>query len=172
MLPSQLPPVLKTIAITREAYQPYGNLIAADDALPFKSANFGRAKRFNHLGEIENLRTGAKLNLCIFRCQPAALPLAIKLLEKHPYSTQVFLPMHHSAKFLVLVALGDEAPELDTLKAFIVEGSQGITYHPGVWHYPMTALDGEIDFSCLIWEDDSKGDCEIYNLKETLTVDV
>ncbi|MFX5718669.1 ureidoglycolate lyase, partial [Acinetobacter baumannii] len=78
--------------------------------LPFKPANMGTAKRFNHLCKLENLRSDkAKLNLCVFRCTPLqALPLELKLLEKHQYSTQVFMPMANNAKYLAVVCLGKD----------------------------------------------------------------
>ncbi|HEY9713727.1 MAG TPA: ureidoglycolate lyase, partial [Chroococcales cyanobacterium] len=73
--------VIKARKMTREAYQPYGDVIGADDVLPFKPANNGTAKRFNHLCDLKNLKPeSARLNVCIFRCSPLPkLPLEIKL---------------------------------------------------------------------------------------------
>ena len=34
-------------------------------------------------------------------------------------------------------------------------------FYVGVWHHPMIALDAPIDFTCLVWEDGSEGDCEV-----------
>lgn len=165
---------LKAVPLRRSAYERYGKVIAADDNLPFKYANMGTAKRFNHLCNIENLRgSEAKLNLCVFRCKPLkALPLELKLLEKHEYSSQVFMPMASDCKYLAIVCLGGEKPDLDTLAAFVVEGAAGVSYYPGVWHYPMTALEQAIDFSCLVFEDDSAEDCLVVNLDKTILVEV
>ncbi|MDZ4835675.1 MAG: ureidoglycolate lyase [Candidatus Melainabacteria bacterium] len=149
--------------ISRQAYAPYGDLIAADDALPFNYANFKTAKRFNFLANVVNLRPErARLNLCVFRCTPLEkLPLEIKLLERHEFSTQVFMPISSDARFLVIVSLGGSKPDLTTLKAFEVTNPCGISYKPGIWHYPMTALDNQVDFSCLVHEDGSSDDCEV-----------
>ncbi len=167
------PSVIKPQPIDAAAYSDYGEVIAAARGRAFKDANLGRARRFDRLSEVRNLRPGtATLNLCIFRCQPAAMPLEIRLLERHPFSTQVFLPMRHDARYLVVVALGGDAPDLASLRAFLVEGAQGISYKPGIWHYPMTALDKEIDFSCLIWEDGSQADCELFDLERPISVEV
>lgn len=162
------------IPLSREAYEKYGAVIGADESLPYKFANMGTAKRFNKLCRVENLRDDkAKLNLCVFRCSPLKeLPLEIQLLEKHEYSTQVFMPMADKAKYLAIVCLGKEKPDLSTLKAFLVEGSQGVSYYPGVWHYPMTALFDQIDFSCLVFEDDGSDDCVISKLAEPLYVEL
>lgn len=159
--------------ITREAYQPYGDLIAADEALPFNFANMKTAKRFNHLADVVNLRPdSARLNLCVFRCDPLEkLPLEIKLLERHEYSTQVFMPISSAARFLVVVSLGGAEPDLTTLKAFEVSNPQGISYKPGIWHYPMTALEHQVDFACLVHEDGTKDDCGIHALAEPVAID-
>ena len=49
-------------------------------------------------------------------------------------------------RYLVVVALGNETPDLSSLRAFIVEGPNGITYHPGVWHHPVFCLSRPQDF--------------------------
>lgn len=168
--------------LTPDAYAPYGRVImASPQGEPGRPANQGTARRFDHLAAVENLRpASAALNVCVFRCAPrapeplpwsedapgaadaAATPgaLDVALLEKHPASTQVFLPMS-ARRFLVVVALGlgDDRPDLSTLAAFVAEGPQGISYHPGVWHHPMIALDAPADFACLVWEDGSAADC-------------
>lgn len=147
--------------LTAPAYAPYGHVImASPHGEEGRAANQGTARRWGHLAPIDNLRPAtAKLNVSVFRCTPRrAWPLRIAALEKHPASTQAFLPMR-ARRYLVVVALGAERPDLSTLTAFVASGSQGITYHPGVWHHPMIALDEETDFTCLVWEDDSEMDC-------------
>ncbi|HEY9682166.1 MAG TPA: ureidoglycolate lyase [Drouetiella sp.] len=160
------------VPITRAAYEPYGSLIAADDALPYKYANMRTAKRFDFLAEIANLRTDkAKLNLCVFSCSPLAKPsLQMKLLEKHQFSTQVFLPMTNNARFLVVVCLGEDEPDLSTLMCFEAGNGQGISYKPGVWHYPMTAIGESIDFACLVCEDGSRDDCTIHSFESAIEI--
>lgn len=162
--------VIKPIKLSRPAYERYGTVIGADESLPFKPANMGTAKRFNYLAEIHNRRPDARLNMCVFRCSAAKLPLEVKLLEKHEHSTQIFLPMNAAATYLAIVCLGGAAPDLDTLSAFLVEGPQGISYHPGVWHYPMTALNEPIDFACLVAENESIEDCTIHTFEQPLII--
>jgi len=81
--------------LTAEAYAPYGAVVMASPrGEPGRPVNQGTARRWDNLASIENLRPGASLNLSVFRCQPrppGSIPVA--LLEKHPASTQVFLPM-------------------------------------------------------------------------------
>lgn len=153
--------------LTAAAYAPYGRVLSADrDDVPAKPANQGTAARRDFLVELANHRPGARLNLASFRCAPrTGWPMPLVLLEKHPASTQVFVPMN-ARRYLVVVALGGEGPDLGTLRAFLAGPTQGISYHPGVWHHPMIALDDSTDFTCLVWEDGSEGDCTVVDLRD------
>ena len=75
-------------------------------------------------------------------------------------------------RYLVIVTLGGDAPDLSTLAAFIAHGTEGISYRPGVWHHPMIALDHETDFICLVWEDGSRDDCTIVSYGRGVDADV
>jgi ureidoglycolate lyase len=163
--------IIKARELTPEAFRPYGDVIAADEALPFKPANFGRAKRFNWLSDLVNLRPDeARLNLCVFRCQPFNLPeMPVQMLEKHPHSTQVFLPMHEGS-YVTIVARGSNEPDLSTLAAFVASKQQGISYRPGIWHYPMMALGKQLDLACLIYEDKTPDDCVVAELSAGVLV--
>jgi ureidoglycolate lyase len=146
-----------------DAYAPYGEVLAAHRrGEPGKPANQGTARRFDRLVDVANLRpASATLNVAVFRCTPtASLPIELALLERHASSTQVFVPMT-ARRYLVVVARGGDAPDLATLAAFEARGDQGVSYHPGVWHHPMIALEAETDFACLVYEDDSAGDCHV-----------
>jgi ureidoglycolate lyase len=151
---------LPIVPLTPEAYAPYGEVLcAAPRGEPGKVANYGTARRFDRLVRLENQRPHATPNLSVFRSAARTdFPFRIQMLEKHPASTQVFVPMNAS-RYLVVVALGDETPELATLRLFLASNQQGISYHPGVWHHPLFNLDKEADFTCLVYEDDTAHDC-------------
>lgn len=149
---------IRSVALQRDQYARYGDVIAATGSA--KTANAGTAQRFNHVAALENLRHGARPNVCVFRVEAvAANPFTVRMLERHRHSTQAFVPMAAS-RYLVIVCGGGDAPDLSTLTAFIATGTQGITYKPGTWHHPLIALDRNTDFACLVYEDGSAGDCE------------
>ncbi len=160
------PMILTTQPLTPDAYAPFGDVVMAsprgEDGKP---ANQGTARRHDHLAALENLRPQrARLNVSAFRCAPRPAGLfAIEMLEKHPHSTQLFVPMNAS-RFLVVVALGGERPDPSTIAVFEARGGQGISYRPGVWHHPMIALDQTTDFACFVHEDGSGDDCTEWTL--------
>ena len=156
------------VALTPDAYAPYGRVIMASPRAEVgKPANQGTARRFDHLADLDDLRPGrAKLNVTVFRCAPRPTgPFDVELLEKHPASTQIFVPMN-ADRYLVIVAGGGDQPDLTTLGAFMASGTQGVSYHPGVWHHPMIALDREIHFACFVFEDGTRDDCTVAVLSD------
>lgn len=156
-------------ALTAAAYARYGAVLEASAA--GSSANQGTAQRSDRLVDLVNDRASAGLNVAVFRCAPRRLPIEISLLEKHPRTTQAFIPMN-ATRYLVVVAGGGDTPDLTTLAAFVASGRQGVSYHPGVWHHPMIALDHETDFVCLVHEDGSRDDCVEHALAAPIAIDL
>lgn len=143
--------------IDLDAYAPFGALIAPR-ATP-RIANHGRAEAWDDLAPLVSERPLARPTVSLFRCAPETAPfLDVRWLERHPRSTQMFVPMR-AGRYLAVVARGGDEPDLATLRAFVVEGSRAITYHPGTWHHPMVALDGSLDFVNFIFADGTSEDC-------------
>ena len=161
---------LKAVPLTAEAFAPFGRVISAGLA-PGAPANQGTAVRFDFCAELQTTRPGAKANLAVFRSVAKALPHEVVLLERHPCSTQVFIPMRVQ-RYLVCVAptRPDGAPDLGGLAAFLCLPGQGVAYAPGTWHHPLVALDAPGEFAMLAWEDGTPLDCEVRPLTERIRV--
>lgn len=142
-------------------YAPYGSVVRAGEPSRARAANHGTATAWDALATIVNARgERARATASLFRCAPHLEPtLTVRWLERHPASTQMFVPMRAS-RFLIVVATGGDEPDLDTLAAFVVEGAQAITYAPGVWHHPMVALDADADFVNVLFADGTHDDCD------------
>lgn len=148
--------------ITPAAFAPFGQAFSASSLGGGVSANQGSAVRFDHCAKLLTTRPGAMPNLVVFRSEARQLPFDVQLLERHPCSTQVFIPMVIS-RYLVCVAptLPDGGFAIDQLQAFICGPGEAIAYAPGTWHHPMVALDTPGEFSMLVWEDGTSLDCEV-----------
>ncbi|KAJ1545284.1 hypothetical protein HK096_006558 [Nowakowskiella sp. JEL0078] len=163
--------------LSQESFAPYGDVIQASSKS--SAANQNTARRSNYLTELVNLRSSystpslsptlvnppAKENVCVFRVTPTQHnPFPLRLLERHKFSTQMFIPMFPSnskanTKYVVIVALNDlktNKPDIGTLRAFLADSTMGFNYRPGVWHHPMVVVSSEpennVDFMCLVWE--------------------
>ena len=172
---------IKIIKISQKNYQKFGDVFFPRKETKYKKVNLGLAKRYDWLAGVKNLRPKtAQLNLSYFQSKPllktkqilgAKKPFQIKGFEKHPKSTQVFIPMPPKDKvvsYMILVCLGKDKPDLKTMQAFLVPSSVGISYHPGIWHHTLIVLDHSSNFACLVYEDNSSEDCVVYKVEEKL----
>jgi ureidoglycolate lyase len=151
------PPPLFATPLNAAAFAPFGDVLAYDAATS-RLVNDGFALRSDTAARLE--ADGGVPVLSIYRASARRLPLEIPTLERHPHSSQSFFPLT-ALRFLVVVApaTADGWPELAHARAFVGGSQQGITYRPGVWHAPITALDQDGDLLMLIWERGSEEDC-------------
>ncbi|KAL4883699.1 ureidoglycolate hydrolase [Aspergillus karnatakaensis] len=123
----------------------------------------------------------------------------IRILERHPYTTQTFSPLGLSASesnpetyFLVIVAptlkgqtaiatteSGEKVtiqdpPDLGNVKAFVARGDQAVTYGAGTWHAPMVVLGkSRVDFLVVQFVNGvGEEDCQEVSVGEGVVVQV
>ncbi|PYM28962.1 MAG: ureidoglycolate hydrolase [Candidatus Rokuibacteriota bacterium] len=158
--------IMRIIAesLTEKAFAPYGDLLAAP-------AEFGRAY-FD-----EGLRTSratAWPSLSVSHVRPLpSLPLEARVMERHEFSSQSFLPLD-VARWLVVVAPAgaDGGPDPSRAVAFLAGPGQGVTYHAGTWHHPLTILDRPARFAVVMWRDGTRTDEEFRTLAAPFTVEL
>jgi ureidoglycolate lyase len=151
--------VLAVEPLTSVAFQAFGEVIEAprDGGRP---ANDGTAQRYDDVAALVLTAGGGQPQLSLFRVCPGNLPLECRNLERHPLSSQAFVPVG-AARFLVVVApAGGPAPDAAGTRAFLARGGQGVNYRPGVWHHPVLALDAETDF-VMVGRADDGHDCDL-----------
>jgi len=156
--------VLRIVAepLRPESFEPFGQVLSAPRAS-------GRAF-FNEA--LQNTRESARVDLSIATLAPLdALPLQACVMERHPCSSQTFLPLAVS-RYLVVVApdAPGGGPDTGAARAFLADGSQGVTYRCGVWHHGMTVLDRPARMAVLMWCDGSAGDEEFLDLSAPFEV--
>jgi ureidoglycolate lyase len=96
--------------------------------------------------------------ISIFRAQPRRLPLEVKLLERHPLSSQTFCPLDR-LPFLVVVAEAGDRPSATAIRAFRASGNQGVSYRRNTWHHALIAL-GQTSHFLVIDRDGPGENCE------------
>jgi ureidoglycolate lyase len=163
-------PTLRAEPLTVDAFRPFGSVVSAGLSAG-ASANQGTAVRFDFCAPLASTRPGARPNLAVFRSTMKTLPWPLRLFERHPCSTQTFLPMV-CRRYLIAVAptLGDGSPDVAHARAFLCRPGQGISYGVGVWHHPILALDDDADFAMLAWEDGTALDCVEFPLVDPVVV--
>ena len=72
------------------------------------------------------------------------MPLALTMMERHPYGSQAFMPLS-PRPFLVVVAL-DTPDGPGEPHAFITSPGQGVNYPRNLWHAVLTPIGAPQDF--------------------------
>lgn len=195
----QKPLALSAVPLTRTSFSPFGDVLAnpAPQALPHNtspasiqsgalpcgavSANQGSAIQYRQIGTVRNLYDQApshqhatpRVTMFVSGVRELTGPrgdeFEVKVLERHPFTTQTFVPLTKDGartRYLVIVAPtlepgngedeglpvpleerdgngklpGRGLPDLSRLRAFIATGAQAVTYGAGTWHAPMVTL--------------------------------
>jgi ureidoglycolate lyase len=137
--------------LTAEAFAHFGNVLEGP-ALP------GRVAADDALGPT---RPALRPSLAIVLKPNADLPLRSTTMERHPSSSQTFMPLD-AGPWLVVVApdaLG-AGPDMARARAFLAQPDQGVTYRAGVWHHPFTVLERPARFAVLMWKHGTPADDE------------
>lgn len=122
--------------LTRSAFAGFGDVVETEGAERI-GINQGFADRFNALATIDVAAQGGSVNVSIFEARARPLPIAVRLMERHPLGSQLFAPMQN-APWLVLVCADPCDPA--SYRAFGASGRQGVNYARGVWHHPLLVL--------------------------------
>jgi ureidoglycolate lyase len=162
-------------------------------------ANQSSAFKYSPISPLTNnyaLSTNPKPQISMFSCFPRkglgrGNRFAVKILERHPFTTQTFCPLGLASGstetyYLVIVAPSLETPiqtgeggsrlerppDLNKLRAFIAHGGQAVTYAPGTWHAPMVVLGKRrVDFVVTQFVNGvPQDDCQEVRIGEGVTV--
>ena len=129
--------------LTSEAFKPFGEVLALDAVSP-EIINAGNTQKFADLAQI-SMHEGGRPQLSIYRSSAIELPFRINLLERHPLGSQLFYPLH-DRPFPVVVALPDDMPGPENIRAFVSNGRQGVNLHRNVWHHYQLTLGQTSDY--------------------------
>jgi ureidoglycolate lyase len=154
-------PALRLRPLDAHAFAAYGEVLDLAEG-PARAINDGTTQRHELPSTLELTRHGGSPALASFRAQAQPLEGPWKLLERHLWGSQTFIPLQ-AGRWVVLVARGHTRPDPGSLAAFAVGAQQGVTLHAGTWHHPLIALD---DGLFLVIE--RKGpavDCEVVQLE-------
>lgn len=148
--------------LTHESFAPFGEVIQTEGARTQFPINDGMVERFHDLASIDTLYAGGRPGISLFVARPYPLPLAVTALERHPLSSQAFIPLN-DRPFLLVVAPPGAEPAAHTLRAFVTNGRQGVNYARGVWHHVLIAIDAPQTF--LVVDRIGEGpNCDVFTL--------
>jgi ureidoglycolate lyase len=162
---------LNALPITVANFARFGWLASGDSisTSQVRPINDGTSLRLDNCGELALTAQGGSACLALFRAQARDLTQPCLTLERHRLGTQTFVPMG-GVRYVMLVALGAEEAEADTLTAFLVQGHQAVTLRADTWHHGLIALEAG-DF-IVLERSASEIDCEFTTLKQPVYLNV
>lgn len=125
--------------LERVRFAPFGDVIDLDaDWFPI---NQGTTRRYHALGDVQLRGRDGRGVISLAVAQRVALPVAVRMLERHPLGSQAWIP-RGQAPFIIVVAPNgaDDRPDESRIRAFHARADQGVNYHAGVWHHPLLCL--------------------------------
>lgn len=135
--------VVRLSAPDAEAFAPFGRFVTGPETAGTRS----------FYSECLHARPDASAPVLHVNNVPqSACPLQVAQVERHPHASQCFFPLDVS-RYAVMVIPSDEdgLPRPEHARAFLMPGTTGVIYHPGVWHLGATVLDRPGHFALLMW---------------------
>lgn len=148
--------------LTSENFSPFGDVIHPSSARKSFGINEGNTIRYHDCADINTLSHKGKTVVSIFRSTPIPFPLFIHTMERHPLSSQAFVPLNDQP-YLVIVAPKGEFDE-SKISIFVASSEQGVNYHAGTWHHYSLALNTVSHFLVIDREGEGKN-CDEHSLK-------
>ncbi|MFN7114686.1 MAG: ureidoglycolate lyase [Alphaproteobacteria bacterium] len=161
--------VLKPVPLTAAAFAPYGDVMADASARELRNINYGYTERFHDLARLDLAAAGGVPLVSLFRSAPLPRPISVKVMERHPLSSQAFFPLDDRPYLVVVAERGDF--KVENLRAFVAAPRQGVNYHAGVWHHFSLALEAPSDFLVIDRGGSEKNCDEIFLDAENITID-
>lgn len=115
--------------LTARAFAPFGDVIEISGT-PDKMINQGLCGRHHDLARLDF--GDGQAGISLFDSQPAAQPLSVRMVERHPLGSQAFIPLNQ-VPFLVVVAEDDNGTPVNP-RAFLTARGQSVNLLRGTWH--------------------------------------
>ncbi len=103
---------------------------------PDKMINQDMCGRHHDLAKLDF--TDGQAGISLFDAVPRQLPYTLDMMERHPFGSQAFIPLHEHG-FLVIVAPDMDGKPGEPL-AFLTAPRTGINIYKNTWHGVLTPL--------------------------------
>lgn len=128
---------LSIAPLTKAGFAPFGEVVETGDVKPML-INEGFAERYDDLASIDVAAEGGEVSVSVFVGSARPGPLVIKLMERHPLGSQLFMPLSRT-RWLVVVCTDPGVPS--SYRAFAASGRQGVNYARNCWHHPLLVVE-------------------------------
>jgi ureidoglycolate lyase len=149
--------------------------LTAEAAAPFATVLKAKNSKYTDLPQVLEAGDTPGHHGCAILCpQPVAgSQITIAALERHPHSTQSFLPLT-VGRWIVLLAptLPDGSPDTARVKVFVAGPEDAICIGRNVWHAGLTVLDQPAEVAMIMWRADAGDDGVVHELSDPIVLSV
>jgi ureidoglycolate lyase len=131
--------ILRAEPLTPAAFAPFGDVIQAEGHAP-RLINEGTCERFDDLAPVDVLADGGRPLISIFKAAPRPLPFEVRVMERHPLSSQAFYPLDGVPYLVVVAESRSGSGGVGRIRAFHAAGNQGVSYRRNTWHHALLAI--------------------------------
>lgn len=128
--------------------------LASADLAPFASHVRAEGGKFTTLPDVLEVGDVPGQHAFAVLCPQPVDPKAISItfLERHPHSTQTFVPLK-VGRWIVLLAptLADGSPDLANIRAYVAGPEDAVCINRNVWHAGLTVLDRPAEVGMMMW---------------------
>jgi len=156
--------------LSASAFAPFGDVIETQGN-GFHYINAKMVERYHDLAQVDVDKMGGQVGISLCVGSPYVFPMRVTEMERHPLSSQCFIPLSNKP-FLVIVAVPGDTVEPRQLRGFLTNGAQGVNYAAGVWHHALLTV-GEISQFVVVDRIGEGPNCDVVVFAEDqqLTVD-
>jgi ureidoglycolate hydrolase len=158
--------------LTPETFEPYGEILYG-----YGQPDIDWRDTFHLVDwlEVGWPRVVGSGHLCFEHLRMLRASFEFDMLERHVKSTQAFIPLGGDPSIFCLAPPTDpddpdSLPDLDKVKAFILDGTIPINLHPGTWHQDPLPLREKADFLLVTRAELGQDDLGKVNFKDKLGV--
>jgi ureidoglycolate lyase len=158
--------VTRTIQIeslTAQTFAPFGAIIAPPDREPDITTEFNR-----YWDGAAPFRVQGVPQIAFLRVFQRSL--VVPSFERHFTHTQAFIPLRGHPLVFVLAPPSEGEPDLDRVRAFLLDGTTGVVLHEGTWHHLLFPLVPEAHVLLLLQEGTKETDMHVTQLPEPVEV--
>ena len=154
--------------LNKEKFLPFGEIIEAKG--DYKIINQGNGKKWNNLVNMDMYQDEGKVNLGILRTK--ILEFTFSQMERHLFTSQIFVPLGGGKSIVAVAPVSEYYPNPDEVKAFIMNGNQGISFNRKVWHHSLFPIKDEQEYILMMRGGDFPPDVELVSFPENVQVKI
>ena len=149
--------------LTRAAFAPFGDVIEFSGSAEKFDINYGFASRFHDLAKVDVAESGGRPLISLVHSRHVECPFDIEELERHPLSSQAFIPLGDHPFLVIVAPAGPFDPA--RIKAFLAAPGQGINYARGTWHHYLLPLGADSSF-IIVDRGGEEKNCDIERIED------